>query len=151
MRQEVGKRIQFTPGEAERYFEAHKQEYAQPESVSLAEILVSTATPAASATPGAAQPDEAAALAAAQAKASDIEARLHAGGDFSQLAKSFSDGQTAAEGGDLGQYRRGALAKVLEDQTFGLKAGQYTEPIRTRQGFVILKVVQHIPGGVPAS
>jgi len=38
------------------------------------------------------------------------------------------------------------LAKVLEDQTFGLKAGQYTEPIRTRQGFVILKVVQHIPG-----
>ena len=150
MRQEVGKRIQFTPGEAERYFEAHKQEYAQPESVSLAEILVSTATPAASATPGAAQPDEAAALAAAQAKASDIEARLHAGGDFSQLAKSFSDGQTAAEGGDLGQYRRGALAKVLEDQTFGLKAGQYTEPIRTRQGFVILKVVQHIPGGVPA-
>jgi peptidyl-prolyl cis-trans isomerase SurA len=39
---------------------------------------------------------------------------------------------------------------VLEDQTFALKAGQYTEPIRTRQGFVILKVVEHIPGGVPA-
>ncbi|MGA3011474.1 MAG: peptidylprolyl isomerase [Terracidiphilus sp.] len=148
MRQEVGKRIQFTPGEAERYFEAHKQEYARPESVSLAEILVST-TPAA-ATPGAAQPDEAAALAAAQAKANDIEARLHAGGDFSQLAKSFSDGPTAAEGGDLGQFHRGALAKVLEDQTFVLKAGQYTEPIRTRQGFVILKVIEHIPGGVPA-
>jgi len=139
MRQEVGKRIQFTPGEAERYFEAHKQEYVRPESVSLAEILVST-TPA-SATPGAAQPDDAAALAAAQAKANDIEARLHAGGDFSQLAKSFSDGPTAAEGGDLGQFHRGALAKVLEDQTFSLKAGQYTEPIRTRQGFVILKVV----------
>ncbi|MFY9855204.1 MAG: peptidylprolyl isomerase [Terracidiphilus sp.] len=148
MRQEVGKRIQFTPGEAERYFEAHKQEYAQPESVSLAEILVST-TPAAT-TPGAAQPDDATVLAAAQAKANDIEARLHAGGDFSQLAKSFSDGPTAAEGGDLGQFHRGALAKVLEDQTFVLKAGQYTEPIRTRQGFVILKVVQHIPGGVPA-
>ena len=151
MRQEVGKRIQFTPGEAERYFEAHKQEYARPESVSLAEILVSTSTPApAAATPGGAQPDDAAALAAAQTKANDIEARLHAGGDFSQLAKSFSDGPTAAEGGDLGQFHRGALAKVLEDQTFMLKAGQYTEPIRTRQGFVILKVVEHVPGGVPA-
>ena len=151
MRQEVGKRVQFTPGEAERYFEAHKQEYVRPETVSLAEILVSTSTPAPSATtPGAAQPDEATALAAAQAKANDIEARLHAGGDFSQLAKSFSDGPTAAEGGDLGQFHRGALAKVLEDQTFSLKAGQYTEPIRTRQGFVILKVVEHIPGGVPA-
>ncbi len=151
MRQEVGKRIQFTPGEAERYFEQHKQEYAQPESVTLAEILVSTGTPAPSVTmPGGVQPEDPATLAAAKAKADDIEAKLHAGGDFSQLARSFSDGPTAAEGGDLGQFRRGALAKVLEDQTFALKSGEYTEPIRTKQGFVILKVVQHISGGVPA-
>jgi peptidyl-prolyl cis-trans isomerase SurA len=150
MRQEVGKRVIFTPGEAQRYFEQHKQEYAQQESVSLAEILVSTGTPAPSATtPGEVQPEDPAVLAAAQAKANDIEAKLHAGGDFGQLARSFSDGPTASEGGDLGQFRRGALAKVLEDKTFALKAGQYTEPIRTRQGFVILKVVEHIPGGVP--
>jgi peptidyl-prolyl cis-trans isomerase SurA len=150
MRQEIGKRIQFTPGEAQRYFEQHKQEYARQESVSLAEILVSTGTPAPSATePGGVQPEDAAALAAAQAKANDIEAKLHAGGDFSQLARSFSDGPTAAAGGDLGQFHRGALAKVLEDKTFALKAGEYTEPIRTRQGFVILKVLEHIPGGIP--
>jgi peptidyl-prolyl cis-trans isomerase SurA len=151
MRQEVGKRIQFTPGEAERYFEQHKQDYVRPESVSLAEILISTGTPAPSVTtPGGVQPDDAAALAAAKAKAEDIEAKLNAGGDFSQLARNFSDGPTAAAGGDLGQFQRGALAKVLEDQTFALKAGQFTQPIRTRQGFVILKVLQHIPGGVPA-
>jgi peptidyl-prolyl cis-trans isomerase SurA len=150
MRQEVGKRVQFTPGEAQRYFEQHKQEYARQESVSLAEILVSTGTPAPSATvPGGAQPEDPAVLASALAKANDIEAKLHAGGDFSQLARSFSDGPTAAEGGNLGQFKRGALAKVLEDKTFSLKAGEYTEPIRTRQGFVILKVVEHIAGGVP--
>ena len=151
MRQEVGKRVQFTPGEAQRYFEQHKQQYAQQESESLAEILVSTGTPDATATvAGGVQSDDPVVLAAAQAKANDIEAKLHAGGDFSQLARSFSDGPTAAEGGDLGQFHRGALAKVLEDKTFVLKAGQFTEPIRTRQGFVILKVVEHIPGGVPA-
>ncbi|MGA2351370.1 MAG: peptidylprolyl isomerase [Terracidiphilus sp.] len=150
MRQEVGKRVQFTPGEAERYFEQHKQDYVQPESVTLAEILVSTGTPAPSVLEqGGVQPDDPAKLAAAKAKADDIEAKLHAGGDFGQLARTFSDGQTAAEGGDLGQYKRGALAKVLEDQTFALKSGQYTEPIRTKQGFVILKVVQHVAGGVP--
>jgi peptidyl-prolyl cis-trans isomerase SurA len=149
MRQEVGKRVQFTPGEAQRYFEQHKQEYAQQESVKLAEILVSTGTPAPSATTPGVQPDDPAVLAAAQAKANDIEAKLHAGGDFSQLARNFSDGPTAAEGGDLGQFKRGALAKVLEDKTFGLKAGQFTEPIRTRQGFVILKVIEHVPGGIP--
>ncbi len=140
MRDEVGRKISVTPGEVERYFEAHKQDYSQPESVKLSEILVSTGDQP--------QVDEQK-LAAAQAKASDIEAKLHAGADFSQLARSFSDGPTAASGGDLGQFRRGALAKVLEDKVFPLKAGEYTDPIRTRQGFVILKVTDHVPGGVP--
>ena len=40
------------------------------------------------------------------------------------------------------------MAKVLEDQTFNLKPGEYTEPIRTKQGFVILKVTEHTQGGV---
>ena len=139
MRDQVGRKIAPTPGEIERYFAAHKQDYAQPESVKLGEILISTGT----------QPDDPQKLAAAKAKADDIEARLHAGGDFSQLARSFSDGTTAAEGGDLGQYKRGQLDKLFEDKTFGLKTGDYTDPIRTKQGFVILKVIQHVPGGVP--
>jgi peptidyl-prolyl cis-trans isomerase SurA len=151
MRQEVGGKIMFTPGEAQRYFEAHKQEYARQESVTLAEILVSTGAPAASAAGEAApQPDDPQKLAAAKAKVDDLEAKLHAGGDFSQLARAFSDGSTAAEGGDLGQFQRGAMAPVLEEKTFALKSGQFTEPIRTRQGYVILKVVDHTPGGVPA-
>ncbi len=136
MRQEVGEHVQITPGEAERYYEQHKQEYTQPESERLSEILISTASA-----------DDPAKVAAAKAKADDIEARLHAGGDFAQLARSFSEGTTAAQGGDLGQYKRGQLPKVLEDQTFDLKAGQYTDPILTRQGYIVLKVVQHTPGG----
>ena len=138
MRDEVGRRINITPGEAQRYFEANKKEYVQPESVQLSEILVPTGADA-----------DDAKVAAAKAKADDIEARLKTGADFSQLARTSSEGQTAGEGGDLGQFKRGALAKVLEDATFGLKAGQYTEPIRTRQGYVILKVTQHTTGGVP--
>ena len=151
MRQEIGRKIQFTPGEAQQYFEQHKQDYAQEESVHLAEILVSTAAAAPGvAMPGGPLPDDSAKLAAAKSKADDIEAKLHAGGDFTQLARSFSDGPTASEGGELGQFKRGSLAKLLEDKTFALKTGQFTDPIRTKQGFVILKVVQHVPGGVPA-
>jgi peptidyl-prolyl cis-trans isomerase SurA len=142
MRQQVGQKIQFTPGEAMAYFEQHKKAYQQPESVRLAEILISTGTDAGAA-------DDPAKVAAAKAKADDIEARLAAGGDFAQLARSFSEGPTAAEGGELGQFKRGGLAKVLEDKTFVLAAGKATEPIRTRQGYVILKVEQHIGGGDP--
>ena len=137
MRQEVGQSIRFTPGEAERFYEEHKADYAQPESVHLSEIMVSTG--------GATDGDK---LTAAKAKVDDIENRLHAGGDFSQLAKSFSDGPTSAQGGDLGQYQPGALPKLLEDKTFPLQVGQFTEPILTRQGYIILKVDDHAKGGV---
>jgi peptidyl-prolyl cis-trans isomerase SurA len=138
MRDEVGAKITITPLEAQRYYEQHLQDYTQPESVRLSEILVSA---------GASGGDDPAKLAAAKAKADDIEAKLHAGGDFAQLARSFSDGPTAAQGGDLGQYQHGQLAQVLEDKTFVLKAGEYTDPIHTRQGYVILKVVDHTAGG----
>jgi len=151
IRDEVGQRIQVTPGESIAYYEQHKQDYVQPESVRLSEILVSTGTPSApDAITGAPAAEDPAKIAAAQAKADDIEARLHAGGDFAQLARSFSDGPTASEGGELGQYKRGGLASVIETATFALQSGQYTAPIRTRQGFAIFKVEQHITGGVPA-
>ena len=49
---------------------------------------------------------------------------MKAGAKFDDLAKQYSGGPTAAQGGDLGLFKRGALAKVLEDQTFELKAGE---------------------------
>jgi peptidyl-prolyl cis-trans isomerase SurA len=139
MRDEVGRRVTITPGEAQRYYEAHKQEYAQPESVHLAEIMVATGAD-----------DDASKLATAKAKADDIEAKLKSGGNFDQIARSSSDGQTAAQGGDLGKFGPGGLAKVFEDATFSLKPGQFTEPIRTKQGYVIFKVTDHTAGGIPA-
>jgi peptidyl-prolyl cis-trans isomerase SurA len=138
MRQEVGEHIQFTPGEAEQYYQAHKQDYTLPESERLSEILIP------------ANADDAAKLAAAKAQADDIETRLHAGGDFAQLARRFSQGPTASAGGDLGQYKQGMLPKALEDKTFPLQTGQITDPILTRQGYIILKVVQHTAGGPAA-
>jgi len=148
MRQQIGGKIRPTPGEVQRYFEQHKQDYAQPESVRLSEILVSTGTPAA-AIAGMPPADDAEKLAAAKTKIEDIEAKIHAGGDFAQLARSFSDGPTGPQGGEIGVYKRGELAKVFEDKTFALKAGEVTEPIRTKQGFIVFKVVQHVKGGVP--
>jgi peptidyl-prolyl cis-trans isomerase SurA len=138
MRQEVGEHIQFTPGEAQQYYDQHKADFSQPESERLSEILI----PASADDPGK--------QAEAKTKADDIEARLHAGGDFAQLARSFSEGPTASEGGDLGQYKQGQLPKALEDKTFPLSTGQFTDPILTRQGYVILKVTQHTAGGPAA-
>jgi peptidyl-prolyl cis-trans isomerase SurA len=89
------------------------------------------------------------AVAAAQAKANDLEAQLKKGAAFDEIAKANSAGPTAANGGDLGYFKRGSLAKELEDKTFALQAGGVTDPIRTKQGFVILKVTEHTPAGLP--
>jgi peptidyl-prolyl cis-trans isomerase SurA len=138
VRDEVGRRLQMTQGQEQAYYEAHKQEFVQPEQIKLSEILIPTPADA-----------NDAAIAQAQAKADGIVAKLKAGDNFEELAKANSGGPTAAQGGDLGMYKRGALAKVLEDQTFNLKAGEWTAPIRTKQGFVILKVTDHVAAGVP--
>lgn len=138
VRDEVGRRLQMTQSQEQAYYEAHKQEFVQPEQIRLSEILIPTPADA-----------NDAAVAQAQAKAEEVATKLKAGDKFEDLAKTYSGGQTAGQGGDLGLYKRGALAKVLEDQTFDLKVGEFTAPIRTRQGFVILKVTEHPAAGVP--
>ena len=139
VRDEVARRLQPSQAQKQAFYEAHKEEFAQPEQVRLSEILIPTSADASDA-----------AVAVAKAKAEDIEAKLKAGAKFEDLAKQYSGGQTAGQGGDLGLYKRGGLAKVLEDQTFSLKTGETTAPIRTRQGFVLLKVTNHVAPGVPA-
>lgn len=139
VRDEVGRTIKRpTPQEEQAYYDAHKQEFSQPEKVRLSEILIPTPENATDAQ-----------VAAAKAKAQEVADKLKDGANFADLAKQYSSGQTAAQGGDLGTFERGQLAKVLEDQTFPLKSGQWTQPIRTRQGFVVLEVTGHDPGGVP--
>jgi len=139
VRDEVGRHLQMTQGQEQSYYDAHKNDFAQPEQVHLSEILVPTPADASEAV-----------VAQAQAKAEGIAAKLKAGDSFEETAKANSGGPTASQGGDLGLFKRGALAKVLEDQTFSLPAGGVTAPIRTRQGFVILKVTEHQAAGVPA-
>lgn len=141
VRDEVGRRLQLTHTDVQQYYADHKADFTQPESVKLSEILI--ATPA----PEGQLPDDVT-VAAAKTKADDAAAKLKAGSTFEDLAKQVSNGPTAAQGGDLGDFKRGALAKELEDQTFSLPAGGVTAPIRTRQGFVLLKVIAHTAGGV---
>lgn len=136
VRQEVSPHITISPQEVQAYYQEHKGDFSQPESIELSEILIPTADNA-----------SAAELAKAKAKADDVEAKLQSGGDFAQLAKTVSGGPTAARGGALGEFRHGMMAPQLETKTFSLKPGQFTEPIRTKQGYVILEVTAHTAAG----
>jgi peptidyl-prolyl cis-trans isomerase SurA len=139
VQQEVGRHLNMTHAEEQAYYTAHAQEFTVPEQVHLSEILVPTPESATDAQ-----------IAAAQAQADGLEAKLKSGTPFADLARTSSGGPTAAAGGELGDYKRGGLGSdILENATFSLPAGGNTAPIRTRQGFVILHVDSHQAAGVP--
>lgn len=165
--QEVGGHLALTTEEEQKFYDEHKAEMEHPEFVRLSEILVTPKTPPPA--PGASAPTapnaeppsqppaddaakqaaDAAALSAAEAKAKDILKQLHDGANFEDIAKKMSDGPSAADGGALGTFERGKLAKSIEDQVFSMKAGELTSTIQTKQGYVIIKVDDHQMAGIP--
>lgn len=138
VREEVGRRINMSATQEQAYYAEHSKEFEVAEQVHLSEILLPTAENATDAQ-----------LSAVQAKAESLEAKLKAGASFADVAKANSGGPTASAGGDLGDFKRGVLGDVLENATFSLPVDGITAPIRTRQGFVILKVDKHQAAGVP--
>lgn len=160
--QEVGSHLALTTEEEQKFYDEHKAEMEHPEYIRLSEILI-TPKPAAPApdpnasntsgqTPldeAAKQAADAAALPVAEEKAKDILKQLRDGGNFEEIAKKYSDGPSAADGGALGTFERGKLAKELEDRTFAMKAGEITDVIRVKQGYAILRVDDHQMAGIP--
>jgi peptidyl-prolyl cis-trans isomerase SurA len=153
--QEVGQHLSLGKDEVKKFYDEHRAEMEQPEQVRLSEILIAPKMPAKPAPSADAKPeppseaDTEAALAAAQAKAQDLLDQIHKGAKFADLAKKYSEGPSAKDGGDLSYFKRGTLAKELEDQVFAMKAGGVTDVIRTKQGYVILQATEHQTAGIP--
>jgi peptidyl-prolyl cis-trans isomerase SurA len=139
---EVGSHLgqNITKEDEQKYYEEHKSELQHPEEVRLSEILIAPKKDG----------DEKDALAAARAKADDLLAQIRKGASFEDVAKKNSEGPTAAQGGDLGNFQRGTLAKVFEDKVFSMKAGDVSDVDQTKQGFIIMKVTEHQTAGVPS-
>jgi peptidyl-prolyl cis-trans isomerase SurA len=153
--QEVGSKMAVNKDDEKRFYEQHRAEMERPEEVRLSEILIAPKVPAKPPlTPGAkpeppTDVENETALSAAHAKAQDLLDQIHKGTKFADLAKKNSDGPSAKDGGDLSYFKRGTLAKELEDKVFALKAGETTDVIRTKQGYVILQVAEHTTAGIP--
>ena len=135
IRREVGSHINIGRDDSMKYYEEHKKEFVKPEQVALRAIEISTAGKT-----DAELPD-------LKKKAEDLLRRIKDGEDFATLAKRFSDGSTAQQGGFLGVYKRGELSKQLEDQVFAMKKNQLTDVIETKQGFLILQVLERYEEG----
>jgi peptidyl-prolyl cis-trans isomerase SurA len=136
VRHEMGSRIIIGSDEVKKYYDEHPQEFNRPEQVVLQEIFLSTEKKT---------PEE---MAAIERKIEDYRNRILKGEDFGEIAKRYSEGGTAKQGGDLGIFERGQLSKQLEEAVFILNRGGITDVIQTKTGFEVLKVVEHYQAGL---
>jgi len=117
--------------EVKAYYKSHLDRYKAAETRRASHILIQAAKDAPEAT-----------AKAAKARADELLAQLQkTPGDFAKLAKQNSqDPGSAAKGGDLDWFGRGAMVKAFEDAAFTLKEGQTSGVVRSDFGFHIIRV-----------
>ncbi len=93
--------------------------------------------------------DQSALEAAALVKAKEAKQKLDAGSKWEDIVKEYSDDvRTKKKGGDFGligkEDRRVKPLQMedLVDKAFSLKVGEISDPIKTRQGYHIIKVLE---------
>jgi peptidyl-prolyl cis-trans isomerase SurA len=131
---EVDSKIIVTTEEIRNYYETHKQDFDRPEGVRLREITILSG-------PSAEQQKQ---------KADEALAAAKRGDDFVELARKYSESQTAEQGGDLGFFQKGQLAKFLEDAAAKLDKGQVSDLLTLQDAFMIVKLEDKHTGGILA-
>jgi peptidyl-prolyl cis-trans isomerase SurA len=138
---EVDQKIFYglTDSEVKAYYEANKEKFRKPESITLSEIFLSTVGK---------DPKE------VRERADKLVAQLRAGADFGAMAMVQSEREvdskrTAPESkGKLGTYAMGDITKEeVANALKSLKAGGVTNPLDTEGGIIILRVDERTPAG----
>jgi peptidyl-prolyl cis-trans isomerase SurA len=134
--EEVYRNIVIPKAEIARFYNEHKADFIRQETVVLREILISV---------GDGSPAK---VAAAETKARTIADRARKGeGKFTELARQHSDAPTATADGELGAFKRGDLAKDIDEVVFKQTKGYVTDPIRRPAGFEIYRVEERFAAG----
>ena len=127
--------------EAKQYYDEHKAEFGTQEQRQAAHILIGVPKLASDAE-----------KMAAKDKAEQVLQQVRqAPAKFAALAKQYSqDPGSAANGGDLGMFGRGAMVKPFEDSVFSLKVGEISGLVQTDFGYHIIKLIAVKPAKVQA-
>lgn len=128
----ITEKVSITPSEVQKYYDSYKKDSLPdiPAEYEVGEIVL--------------QPE----LTKAEKqrfldKLDAIRLRVKSGEDFGFLAKTYSeDPGSAPEGGDLGFFSRGDMAKEFTAFAFKLKAGEISPVFETEFGFHILQVIE---------
>lgn len=139
MQEEVDRKLFFDPTMAElhTYFDAHKDKFRKPESVTISEIYLSMA--------GKNEPD-------VKALAEKLVAQLRGGADFKTLAIANSEREQSGKrmapetGGVVGVFETPNLREDVAAAIKKVASGAVSDPLRTSDGYQILRVDSRVAG-----
>lgn len=127
--QEVVQHITITPRELDQYVANQQNTLSGLYEYDASNILIAVAQDASPAQ-----------LARATGLAHDIDERARRGEDFAKLAVTYSQAETALQGGALGWRKGSELPTFLADVIARLKPGEISDVIQTSTGFHIVKL-----------
>jgi peptidyl-prolyl cis-trans isomerase D len=121
--------VEVTPEEIRDYYDSNPEEFKKEKTVEARHILIKL------------DPDAAPELVEKKKKkALDIFKMAEEGKSFSELAKQYSECPSKDKGGYLGTFGKEAMVPPFAERVFRMKAGEISEPVRTRFGWHIIKV-----------
>ena len=134
---EVKSRIVVTDEEIQNYYDSHPEIYGGKISYHLRNILMQTPTYATD--------SEKQAL---KDQLEQIRTRVAKGEPFGDLAKAFSQGPSAADGGDIGSFEKETLSPQIQAALNGLQPGQVTNVLDTDVGLQLffIESIDHSQG-----
>lgn len=133
-RKDLEKEAVISETDMRQYYDGHKQEFARESRVKLRRIFL----------PSASSPEESAKT---KARLEALRDEILQGSDFAALARQYSKGPDAPEGGMVGWVSRGDLVPALEAAAFKLGPGEISAVLETEFGFQIMKADENQQAG----
>lgn len=116
-RRTISPQTEVSEQEIEDYYNTHKKEFWHPREIKVREMIISSSD-----------------------TAQIIYDLVKGGAPFDSLAKIYSQASTSTYGGYVGFIKEGLSDKPYEKQAFKLDTNQVSRPIKTQQGYWLVKV-----------
>jgi len=144
IQQEVDRKIffGFTMDELKKYFQEHQDKFRKPETVKLSEIFLSFA--------GKNEAD-------VQARANELVTQLRSGADFGSVAAANSERENngvrvaPTNKGKVGEFELPNLRTDIANAVKNVKVGGISDPLRSSDGYQILRVDDRTPASSTAT
>lgn len=134
---EIRGKVSITPEDVRRYYDAHREEFGTGDiGFQVAHIVLRL--------PPDAPSDR---VASTMAKADEVRARVAQGADFAEVARVVSEDVSAKDGGSIGWFKPGELLDEMDKAVAKLKPGEISEPVRTKIGVHVIKLVARRAAG----